>query len=71
MGKLKEAEAEYVRALVQDPTDEETWRGLAGLGRRAGFTVDRQAIGPACADGAVGPDQATVARFIRAVVIVR
>ncbi len=41
-GNLKEAEAEYLQALVYDPTDEEAWSGLEALGRLAGFKVNRR-----------------------------
>ncbi|HEY9420924.1 MAG TPA: VWA domain-containing protein, partial [Thermoanaerobaculia bacterium] len=65
-GKLKKAEAEYIQALVYDPTDEETWLGLEALGQLAGFAVDRQAMGE-CPDASVE----AMGRFIRTVVIVR
>lgn len=65
-GNLKEAETEYVQALVYDSTDEEAWKGLEELGVRAGFAVNRRAMGQ-CTDG----DAEAVARFIREVVIVR
>jgi len=52
LGRLREAEDEYVRALVYDPGSEEVWRSLAELGPRAGFTVHRLAASiPA---GAIG-----------------
>lgn len=70
-GKLKKAEAEYIQALAYDPTDEGAWRGLEELGRLAGFRVNREAMVLPCADGAAGPNQEAVARFIREVVIVR
>ncbi|HSG40015.1 MAG TPA: tetratricopeptide repeat protein, partial [Thermoanaerobaculia bacterium] len=70
-GNLAEAEAEYIRALAYDPTNQKTWRGLEALGRRAGFTVNREALGPPCADAAAAPAFVLTERFIRDVVIVR
>ncbi len=70
-GKLEEAEAEYVNSLVQDPTDDETWRGLEALGRLAGFTVNRQVFGTPCSDASAAPTPEVVERSIQQLVIVR
>jgi tetratricopeptide (TPR) repeat protein len=52
LGRLSEAEDEYVRALVYNPGYEEVWRSLEELGPKAGFTVHRLATSiPA---GAIG-----------------
>jgi len=52
LGRLSEAEDEYVQALVYDPTYDEVWKALEIVGPTAGFTVHRPAASvPA---GAVG-----------------
>jgi Ca-activated chloride channel homolog len=70
-GKLKKAEAEYVRSLVQDPTDDETWRGLEALGQLARFAVNRRVFGSPCSDASAAPAPEVVERSIRQLVIVR
>lgn len=70
-GNLKEAKAEYLQALVYDPTDEEAWSGLEALGRLARFKVNRQALRRMCADGEAAPSQEEMERFVAGVVIVR
>lgn len=70
-GKLAEAEAEYVKSLVQDPTDEETWHGLEALGKLAGFTVNRQVFGSPCSDAPSAFAPEVVERSIQQLVIVR
>lgn len=41
LGRLAEAEDEYVQALVYDPTYAEVWKALEFVGPTAGFTVHR------------------------------
>ncbi|HEX3553244.1 MAG TPA: tetratricopeptide repeat protein [Thermoanaerobaculia bacterium] len=52
LGRLSEAEDEYVQALVYDPSYEEVWRSLAVVGPRAGLTAHRPAISTPA--GAIG-----------------
>jgi tetratricopeptide (TPR) repeat protein len=46
MGRLDDAETEYVRALVYHPAYDGAWSGLESLGRIAGFQVKRPSFSP-------------------------
>jgi tetratricopeptide (TPR) repeat protein len=44
LGRLSEAEDEYVQALIYEPSYEEVWRSLEIVGPKAGLTVHRPVI---------------------------
>ena len=52
LGRLAEAEDEYVQALVYEPNYQEVWRSLEIVGPRAGFTAHRPDVSTPA--GAIG-----------------
>ncbi|HEX4964729.1 MAG TPA: tetratricopeptide repeat protein [Thermoanaerobaculia bacterium] len=52
LGRLSEAENEYVQALIYEPSYEEVWKVLQIVGPRAGFMAHRPAISTPA--GAIG-----------------